>query len=63
MNPQKTILRLLIVSQVFCLFFLMFMPTLIKILHEFWGKMFYTLLVLVSIGLALALRYAFIGLE
>jgi hypothetical protein len=63
MNPQKAVLRLLILSQIFCLFFLLFMPTLIKILNELWGKVLYTILVIASIGLALALRYALSGLE
>ena len=58
MNASKNIFRLLILSQIFALFFLMLMPTLIKLLNDFWGKLLYTLMVLGSIGFALALRYA-----
>jgi hypothetical protein len=63
LNPNKAALRLLILSQVFILFFLIFMPVLIHLLNEMWGRVIYTLLALVSIGLSLALRYALNGLE
>jgi hypothetical protein len=62
-NPTKTILRLLIFTQVFILFFLIFMPILIRMLSETWGRVLYLLLALVTIGLALALRYALSGVE
>jgi hypothetical protein len=60
---NKTTLRVLIISQVFSLFFLIFMPVLVRMLNDMWGRVFYTLLSLVGIGLALALRYALNGLE
>jgi hypothetical protein len=63
MNPNKTALRVLIVAQVFTLFFLIFMPVMVRMLNEMWGRVLYTLLSLVAIGLALALRYALNGLE
>ena len=58
MNPHKSTLKLLIVAQVFSLAFLLLMPTLIRLLHEFWGKFLYAALVVGGIGLAIALRYA-----
>ena len=60
---NKTVARLLILSQVFTLFFLIFMPVLIRLLNEMWGRVLYTLLALAAIGMALALRYALNGLE
>lgn len=63
MNPTKTALRVLILSQVFTLFFLIFMPVLVKLLNDTWGRILYTLLSLTAVGLALALRYALNGLE
>ncbi len=60
---NKTALRVLIVSQVFTLFCLIFMPVLIRLLNEVWGRVLYTLLSLAAIGLALALRYALNRLE
>jgi len=63
MNPHKTALRLLIVTQVFALFFLMLMPAVIRWLGDPLGKALYGLLVAVSIGLALALRYALASLD
>jgi hypothetical protein len=63
MSPHKTTLRLLIVSQVFTLFALLLMPTLVRILDGISGKIVYALLVLISVGLALALRYALASLD
>ena len=63
MNPNKALLRLLILAQVFALFFLIFMPVLIRLLNDMWGRVLYVLLALVAIGLSLALRYALNGLE
>ena len=63
MNPNKAVLRVLIVSQVFTLFFLIFLPILMRALNELWGRVAYVLLSLIAIGLALALRYALVGLE
>ena len=63
MNPNKTALRVLIVSQVFTLFFLVLMPVLVRLLNDTWGRVMYTLLSLAAIGLALALRYALNSLE
>ncbi|OGR91830.1 MAG: hypothetical protein A2992_09050 [Elusimicrobia bacterium RIFCSPLOWO2_01_FULL_59_12] len=60
---NKTALRTLIVSQVFSLFFLIFMPVLVRLLNEAWGRVLYAFLALAAIGLALALRYALNGLE
>jgi hypothetical protein len=60
---NKTILRTIIITQVFTLFSLIFMPVLIQLLSEAWGRVLYALLALVSIGLALALRYALNSLE
>ncbi len=54
---NKSTLKLLIVSQVFCLAFLLLMPTLIRLLHGFWGQFLYAVLVVGAIGLAIALRY------
>jgi hypothetical protein len=62
-NPHKTILRLLIFTQVFTLFFLIFMPILVRLLNETWGRVLYLFLALVTIGLALALRYALNGVD
>ena len=58
MNPTKTVLRLLIVGQVFSLFVVLLMPTLIQLLDQTSGKLLYALLVLISVGFTLALRYA-----
>ena len=63
MNPHKTVLRVLVLSQVFTLFALILMPVLVKLLSDSWGRVIYTLVSLVAIGLALALRYALNGLE
>jgi hypothetical protein len=63
MNPNKTALRVLILAQVFTLFFLIFMPVLVRVLNETWGRVVYTLLSLGCIGLALGLRYALKALE
>ena len=63
MTPNRTPLRVLILAQVFSLFFLILMPVLIRVLSETWGRVLYTLLSLAAIGLALALRYALNGLE
>lgn len=63
MNSNKTALRVLILAQVFSLFFLILMPVLIRLLNETWGRILYTFLSLAGIGLALALRYALNGLE
>ncbi len=60
---NKTVGRLLVLSQVFTLFFLIFMPVLIRLLNEMWGRVLYTLLALAAIGIALALRYALNSLE
>jgi hypothetical protein len=60
---NKTVLRTLIIAQVFTLFFLIFMPVLIQVLNDAWGRVVYALLSLVCIGLALALRYALNSLE
>ena len=60
---NKSALRLLILAQVFCLFFLMLMPTLVRVLNEMWGKVLYGTLVVGAILFALALRYAFGKLE
>jgi hypothetical protein len=60
---NKTTIRLLILSQVFTLFFLIFMPVLIRLLNDMWGRVLYTLLALGAIGMALALRYALNGLD
>lgn len=60
---NKTVLRTLIVSQVFTLFFLILMPVLIQLLNDAWGRVLYALLALISIGLALALRYTLNSLE
>jgi len=62
-NPNKTALRLLVLSQVFTLFFIIFIPVLIRVLSETWGRVLYTLLALVAVGLSLALRYVLNGLE
>lgn len=63
MNPPKTALRLLIVCQVFTLFALLLMPTLVRILDETSGKIAYALLVLISVGLTLALRHVLASLD
>ena len=63
MNPHKNTLKLLIVSQVFCPLFLLLMPTLIRLLHDFWGKLLYAILVVAGIGLAIALRYTLDSLD
>ncbi len=60
---NKTVLRLLVATQIFSLFFLMILPYLIRVLSGLWGKTLYGLLVITGVGLALALRYAFISLD
>jgi len=60
---NKTVLRLLILVQLFTLFVLMLMPAMVRLLSDLWGKALYALLVIVAICLALALRYALINLE
>lgn len=60
---NKDALRLIIFTQIFTLFFLLFMPTLIRLLGDPWGKMLYTVLVMAAIGFALALRHAFTRLD
>lgn len=60
---NKNALRLLIVSQVFTLFALLFLPTLMRLLNETLGKILYSGLVVACIGLSLALRRALGGLE
>ncbi len=57
MNSLKTLLRLLIITQVFALLFLISMPLLLRLLGEPIGRVVYGALALVCIGLALALRY------
>ncbi|MFA5974660.1 MAG: hypothetical protein WC859_00650 [Elusimicrobiota bacterium] len=63
MSPNKTTLRLIIVTQVFTLFAVLLMPVLIRILDETSGMVLYALLILISVGLTLALRYALISLD
>ncbi len=60
---NKTVIRTLILSQVYTLFFLILMPVLIQLLNDAWGRVLYALLAFISIGLALALRYALNSLE
>ena len=60
---NKTTLRLLVLSQVFTLFFLILMPVLIRLLNEMWGRVLYALLSLAAIGIALAWRYTLKSLE
>ena len=63
MNASKTILRLLVISQMFTLFFLMLLPTLTHFLAEPWGKLIYGICIFCAAGLALALRYTLKTLE
>lgn len=63
MNPHKTILRLIILTQVFTLFALLLMPTLIRLLDQTAGKVLYFLLVLIAAGLVMALRYALAAID
>ena len=58
---NRTIMRLVIVTEIFTLFCLMLMPAVIHMLSDLWGKALYALLVITSIGLAIALRYALAG--
>ena len=60
---QKIILRLIILTQIITLFVLMLMPALVRLLSDTWGKSLYTLLLVVSIGLAIALRRALSSVE
>jgi len=62
MNPNRMLLRLLIAGQIFCLFFLIFLPVLLRLLDGALGKILYAVLSVSAIALALALRYAFISL-
>ncbi len=57
------ILRLIIVVQVFSLLSLVLMPLMIRLLNETAGKVLYSLLLLLSIGFSIALRYAVSRLE
>ena len=59
MNPNKPLLRLLTLTQIFCLLILLSMPVLIRLLSETLGKILYALLAIACVGLILALRYAF----
>jgi hypothetical protein len=63
MNPHRTALRLLIVAQVFTMFAVLLMPTIMRLLDETIGKVLYALVVLISVGLSLALRYALVALD
>ncbi len=58
MNNPKTVLRLLIICQLFTFFFLLFLPTLVRILEDGWGKALYAALACVTVGFGIALRYA-----
>jgi hypothetical protein len=58
MNAYKPLLRLLILTQVFTLFLLLLMPVLVRFLGEVWGKVTYSIVALLCVGLALGLRYA-----
>ena len=58
MNGIKPLLRLLVVTQTFLLFAVVFLPTLIHDLQQPWGRWIYGILAAVCILLALLLRRA-----
>jgi len=60
---NRSLLRLMVWIQMFTLFFLMVMPSLIRWLGGMWGKILYAVMVIIGIGFALALRYALASLE
>jgi hypothetical protein len=60
---NRSLVRLIVWIQIFTLFFLMMMPSLIRWLGGMWGKILYALMVIIGIGFALALRYALESLE
>lgn len=63
MNPNKPLLKLLIVTQIFSLLFMLCLPTLLRLLPSLLGKGLYALFVIISVGLVLALRYAWLSLS
>ena len=63
MNEFKPILRLVVVTQTFLLFAVIFLPALIRSMHDFWGKFVYGFLAALCIVLALLLRRALSELE
>ena len=60
---NRPLMRLIVWTHIFALFFLMMMPSLIRWLGWMWGKILYALMVVIGIGFALALRYALESLE
>ncbi len=60
---NRSVTRLLMIVQMFCLFVLMVMPLLIRILGSFWGKLLYAAVALLCVGFSMALRYALSDLK
>jgi hypothetical protein len=63
MNGQKSLLRLLIVTQTFLLFSVIALPTLIHYLHQTAGKVVYGFFAALCIVLALLLRRSLADLD
>jgi len=63
MNGHKPLLRLLIVTQTFLLFAVIFLPALIRYMHQPLGKLAYGFLAALCIVLTLLLRRALSELE
>ena len=56
MNPHKQLLVWLVRAQIFTLFVLILMPTVIHGLDDFYGKWIYALIVILTVSLAWILR-------
>jgi len=55
---NRSILRLVIAAQLFTLTVLLLMPLIVHALGTLLGKIAYAVVVLISVALAIALRYA-----
>ena len=63
MNPHKQLLRWLVKAQIFTLIVLILMPTLIHYLGDTVGKVAYTGIVVLAVGLAWTLHRLLAALE
>jgi hypothetical protein len=63
MSNDRSVMKLLIVTQIFTLLFLIFMPTLLRLLSGTLGKTLFAALTILAVGLSIALRHALKQLE
>jgi hypothetical protein len=63
MNGHKGLLRLLIITQAYLLFAVIFMPALVRSMDQFYGKLVYGIFAALCILLTLLLRRALTDLE